>query len=423
MADIVISGDSSGSVTLRAPAVSGTTVLTLPTTSGTIVTTAGATSLTTSGNLTFTGTGNRIIGDFSNATLANRVLLQSSTSNGQTAVGLIPNGTSTQSQVIAFNSTDPANSSYIQTLVSNTEARINSGQLGTGTNLPLTMFTGGSERLRIDTSGNVGIGISPTSYAGGSNRTLQIYNSASANAELRISNSTTGTGASVGALIQQAGNDMYVWNASNSFMSFGTNATERMRIDSIGNLLVGATSSLGGNRQITCVGATTSRGALILGATTQATNNVVGSVQAYNGTQAVASIDLQSSAANNSGSIQVFTWSVGTPVAGPFVSSGGNSWTSSSDETLKDIIEPIENSVQKVSSLRAVIGKFKTDPADTRRAFLIAQDVQAVLPEAVNEDRNGKLGLNYQDVIPLLVASIKELNAKVTALEKQLGAK
>ncbi len=111
-----------------------------------------------SGNLNFTGTGNRITGDFSNATVASRVLLQSSTTNGQSALGLLPNGTSTQTQYLAFNSTDPANSSYIQALISATEARINSGQLGTGTNLPMAFYTGGSERVRIDTSGNVGIG-------------------------------------------------------------------------------------------------------------------------------------------------------------------------------------------------------------------------------------------------------------------------
>ncbi len=111
-----------------------------------------------SGNLNFTGTSNRITGDFSNATIASRVLLQSSTTNGQSALGLLPNGTSTQTQYIAFNSTDPANSSYIQALISATEARINSGQLGTGTNLPMTFYTGGSERVKIDTSGNVGIG-------------------------------------------------------------------------------------------------------------------------------------------------------------------------------------------------------------------------------------------------------------------------
>ena len=48
MADIVISGDSSGSVTLSAPAVSGTTTLTLPTTSGTVLTTASTTGINAS---------------------------------------------------------------------------------------------------------------------------------------------------------------------------------------------------------------------------------------------------------------------------------------------------------------------------------------------------------------------------------------
>ena len=130
----------------------------------TTITNLSATSITDSGNLTFTGTGNRITGDFTNATIANRVLLQSSTSNGQTAVGLIPNGTSTQTQLIAYNSTDPANSSYIQTLVSATEARINSGQLGTGTNLPMTFYTGGGEKIRIDSSGNLLVGTQSSSF-------------------------------------------------------------------------------------------------------------------------------------------------------------------------------------------------------------------------------------------------------------------
>jgi len=44
---------------------------------------------------------------------------------------------------------------------------------------------------------------------------------------------------------------------------------------------------------------------------------------------------------------------------------------------------------------------------------LIAQDVQAVLPEIVKEAPDGYLGLAYTDVIPLLVASIKELSAKL----------
>jgi hypothetical protein len=166
MADIVISGDSSGSVTLRAPAVSGTTVLTLPTTSGTIVTTAGATSLTTSGNLTFTGTGNRILGDFSNATATNRVIFQTSTTNSNTVLTAIPNGTATGVNSQFCNNSDPTNSSVSQIVVNATESSFRSAILGTGTYLPMTMYTGGSERLRIDTSGNVGIGIAPAAWSG-----------------------------------------------------------------------------------------------------------------------------------------------------------------------------------------------------------------------------------------------------------------
>jgi len=52
---------------------------------------------------------------------------------------------------------------------------------------------------------------------------------------------------------------------------------------------------------------------------------------------------------------------------------------------------------------------------DERRQ--ISTDVQAVLPEAVDSSRPDSLGLAYTDVIPLLVAAIQELNAKVVALE------
>jgi hypothetical protein len=46
MSSIVIAGDTSGSVTLQAPATAGTTVLTLPATSGTVITTASGTAAT-----------------------------------------------------------------------------------------------------------------------------------------------------------------------------------------------------------------------------------------------------------------------------------------------------------------------------------------------------------------------------------------
>jgi hypothetical protein len=102
---------------------------------------------------------------------------------------------------------------------------------------------------------------------------------------------------------------------------------------------------------------------------------------------------------------------------GVYLGNGGVAWLALSDERFKDIIEPISNAVAKVGSLRSVIGKFKTDSEGTRRSFLLAQDVQAVLPEAVDATKPEQLGLSYSEVVPLLVAAIKELTARVQTLE------
>jgi hypothetical protein len=99
---------------------------------------------------------------------------------------------------------------------------------------------------------------------------------------------------------------------------------------------------------------------------------------------------------------------------GVYLANGGTSWIAVSDERNKDIIEPIADAVNKVLQLRTVIGKYKTDEEGIRRPFLIAQDVQAVLPEAVtiDSDEDATLGVAYTDIIPLLTAAIKELKAE-----------
>ena len=100
---------------------------------------------------------------------------------------------------------------------------------------------------------------------------------------------------------------------------------------------------------------------------------------------------------------------------GVYIGQGSTSWTGLSDERHKDIIEPIKNATSKVSSLRAVIGKYKTDDESVRRSFLIAQDVQAAFPEAVDTTDLDKLGLRYTELIPLLTAAIQELKAEFDA--------
>jgi hypothetical protein len=113
---------------------------------------------------------------------------------------------------------------------------------------------------------------------------------------------------------------------------------------------------------------------------------------------------------------------------GVYLPLGNNSWSAASDERLKDIIEPITDASNKVATLRAVIGKYKTDEEGARRPFIIAQDVQKVLPEAVddapNKDEDGKpmLGVQYSNLIPLLVAAIKEQTEQIKTLTARLAA-
>lgn len=107
------------------------------------------------GNLNLSGVGARITGDFSNATFSNRVAFQTTTTNANTGVYVIPNGTATGSSFASFNNSANDNSAYVVIGCTSSTAYLISGTVGAGTMLPLTFNTGGSERMRIDTSGNV----------------------------------------------------------------------------------------------------------------------------------------------------------------------------------------------------------------------------------------------------------------------------
>jgi hypothetical protein len=96
----------------------------------------------------------------------------------------------------------------------------------------------GSVDVTIDSSGNVGIGVEPTTSYG---KTLQIHNPAATGSNLRLTNSGSGSGVNNGFEIIQIGANNYLVNRESGFMAFSTSSEERMRIDASGNLLVGQT--------------------------------------------------------------------------------------------------------------------------------------------------------------------------------------
>jgi hypothetical protein len=194
-------------------------------------------------------------------------------------------------------------------------------------------------------------------------------------------------------------------STSAAALTFGTTTggtvSERARIDSSGNLLVGTTSAIA----LSGLGCGTYVSAQSDGQLFLRNSGATAGQGWYLG-------------ANSSNQMRVYNQSG----VGVLLSNGNTSWAATSDERLKDIIEPISDAVNKVSTLRAVIGKYKTDEEGTRRSFLIAQDVQAVLPEAIDSTDENNLAVRYTETIPLLVAAIKEQQALIVSLKARLDA-
>ena len=104
---------------------------------------------------------------------------------------------------------------------------------------------------------------------------------------------------------------------------------------------------------------------------------------------------------------------------GVYLASGATSWSAYSDIRLKNIKGNLTNALVDISSLSAINYTLKSDATNKNRVGLIAQEVQKVLPEAVDIDSKGMLSVRYTEVIPLLVASIKELKAELDTLKNK----
>jgi hypothetical protein len=274
----------------------------------------------------------------------------------------------------------------------------------------LAWATNSLEQLRLDASGNLAFGFPPSAFVGqralqpnirsaftgGFASTAVASNAVATDFNWNANYIGTGTYALLYKQNYLAGSHIW-YNAPSGTAGNAISFTQAMTLAASGNLLVGATSALA------------SEGFTVVRSTSA---NPVGAIRNGNATAGKYWIF----GPNNSNNYILYN-NGGT---GVYVADGGTSWTASSDERLKTDLKPIENAAQKVSTLRAVTGRFKTDEESVSRSFLIAQDVLAILPEAVDTSDPEKFGVAYTDTIPLLVAAIKELTARLEALE---GAK
>ena len=93
-------------------------------------------------------------------------------------------------------------------------------------------------------------------------------------------------------------------------------------------------------------------------------------------------------------------------------------WTSLSDIKLKENIVPITDSLDKILQINGYYYNMINNP-NKLCVGVIAQEVNKVLPEAINKIDNDYLGVNYTDLIPLLINGIQDLKKQVDLLTEQ----
>ena len=91
----------------------------------------------------------------------------------------------------------------------------------------------------------------------------------------------------------------------------------------------------------------------------------------------------------------------------------------SSDERLKKNIYTITNPIEKVSALRGVSFEFKE--TGQKQIGFVAQEVEKIIPEVVGENPDGYKGVQYQNVVGLLVEAIKEQQKQIDELKRQVN--
>ena len=117
---------------------------------------------------------------------------------------------------------------------------------------------------------------------------------------------------------------------------------------------------------------------------------------------------------------ELIYWTTAMTIAndGDITGTHGN-YHVSSDERLKKDIVTIPNALDKVLALRGVNFKWKNKEDTNLMMGMIAQEVESVIPEVVHaqDDEMETKAVEYQFIVGVLIEAVKELSAKVEALE------
>jgi len=273
---------------------------------------------------------------------------------------------------------------------------------------------GGTESMRLDSSGNLGLGTTTP------NQRLQVNTSAASGGQIQVTNASTGTTSTDGVLIGYDGsNDVIVNNQEATATKFFTSGSERMRVTSSGLVGIG-TSSPSALLQVA--------GSSIFQDSMQIFNNPTSSAQGilFRNSFNVGASRFSMGPATTNGIIEFIG---GNGTQGAITGNGaGISYTSASDYRLKENVTPMTNALGVVAQLKPCTYTWKYN-GSAGQGF-IAHELQEVVPEAVtgekdavDEDGNIKpQGIDTSFLVATLTAAIQELKAIVDAQAAEIQA-
>lgn len=117
------------------------------------------------------------------------------------------------------------------------------------------------------------------------------------------------------------------------------------------------------------------------------------------------------------------TYSIGTSISRWKELWSGNGTVQTSDIRMKENIQPLEYGIKEIMQLHPVSYNWKQTPETGKKAGLIAQSVKQIIPEVVaGDEQKEMLGINYAELIPVLINTIKQQQKKLATLKEQLIA-